>query len=88
MRRFKQEWSASDSLNAIIGQGYVLTSPLQLAVMVSRIASGKNLLPSLLFGNHRPTGPALPFTEEQFNEGMKRFGLAPNDTDKVYQIGF
>lgn len=28
------------------------------------------------------------FTEEQFNEGMKRFGLAPNDTDKVYQIGF
>lgn len=23
------------------------------------------------------------FTEEQFNEGMKRFGLAPNDTDKV-----
>lgn len=28
------------------------------------------------------------FTEEQFNEGMKRFGLAPDDTDKVYQIGF
>lgn len=24
------------------------------------------------------------FTEEQFNEGMKRFGLAPDDTDKVY----
>lgn len=75
MRRFKQEWSASDSLNAIIGQGYVLTSPLQLAVMVSRIASGKSLLPSLLFGNHRPAGPALPFTEEQFTvtrEGMFR----------------
>lgn len=28
------------------------------------------------------------FTEEQFNEGMKRFGLAPDDIDKVYQIGF
>ena len=38
------------ALNAAIGQGYVLVSPLQLAVMASRIASGRNLVPSLLFG--------------------------------------
>lgn len=75
MRRFKQEWSAADSLNASIGQGYVSVSPLQLAVMVSRIASGKNLIPSLLHGLEKPPGPALPFTAEQLavaHDGMFR----------------
>jgi penicillin-binding protein 2 len=73
MRRYKQEWSAADSLNASIGQGYVSVSPLQLAVMTSRIASGKNLVPSLMFGPPKPLGPALPFTPEQLtvaHEGM------------------
>ena len=27
------------------------------------------------------------FTEEQFNEGMKKFGLTPGDTDKIYKLG-
>ncbi|MFC0589286.1 penicillin-binding protein 2 [Novosphingobium aquiterrae] len=75
MRRYKQEWTAADSLNASIGQGYVSVSPLQLAVMTARIASGKNLVPSLLFGKIKPPGPALPFTAEQLavtHEGMFR----------------
>jgi penicillin-binding protein 2 len=72
-RRYGQEWSGADSLNASIGQGYVLVSPLQLAVMTSRIASGRNLVPSLLHGQPMPLGPDLPFTPEQFavtREGM------------------
>jgi penicillin-binding protein 2 len=75
MRRYKQEWTASDALNAAIGQGYVLASPLQLAVMTARIASGKNLVPSLMFGRPKPLGPALPFTPEQLavtRDGMFR----------------
>lgn len=73
MRRYKQEWSAADSLNASIGQGYVSVSPLQLAVMTARIASGKNLVPSLMYGQPKPPGPALPFTPEQLqvaHDGM------------------
>ncbi|HQV02810.1 MULTISPECIES: penicillin-binding protein 2 [unclassified Novosphingobium] len=73
MRRYKQEWSAADSLNASIGQGYVSVSPLQLAVMTARIASGKNLTPSLLFGKKLPPGPDLPFTPEMLqvtHDGM------------------
>jgi penicillin-binding protein 2 len=73
MRRYKQEWSAADSLNASIGQGYVSVSPLQLAVMTARIASGKNLQPSLMFGQPKPHGPAFPFSREQLavaQEGM------------------
>ena len=75
MRRYKQEWSAADSLNASIGQGYVSVSPLQLAVMTARIASGRNLIPSLIFGQEKLAGPALPFTPEQFavaHDGMFR----------------
>jgi penicillin-binding protein 2 len=73
MRRYHQEWTASDALNAAIGQGYVSVSPLQLAVMTSRIATGRNLVPSLMFGQPKPLGPALPFTAEQLavtHDGM------------------
>ena len=43
----KQEWLVGDTVNASIGQGYVLSSPLQLAVMAARLASGKNVKPVL-----------------------------------------
>lgn len=47
-RVFDQSWLQGDTLNAGIGQGFVLTSPLQLAVMTSRIASGKSVLPRIV----------------------------------------
>jgi len=75
LRRYKQEWTAADDLNAVIGQGYVLVSPLQLAVMTARIASERDLLPSLMFGQPKPLGPTLPFTPGQFavtHDGMFR----------------
>ncbi|EAR52012.1 penicillin-binding protein 2 [Oceanicola granulosus HTCC2516] len=43
-----EEWRIGDTVNASIGQGYVLTSPLQLAVMVARIATGRSLTPRLV----------------------------------------
>src|SRR5690606_9815096 len=33
-------WSAGDTINASIGQGYFLSSPLQLAVNTAAIANG------------------------------------------------
>ncbi len=72
-RKYGQEWSHADSLNASIGQGYVLASPLQLAVMTARIASGRNLQPSLLLDKVNPKAPRLPFSPEQLavvHEGM------------------
>ena len=62
-KKYDQEWSRSDSLNAVIGQGYVITSPFQLAVMASRIASGRMLEPEILLKNRR-AGPHLPFPDE------------------------
>lgn len=46
--RHKADWRIGDTINASIGQGYVLTSPLQLAVMTARIASGKAVSPRIV----------------------------------------
>jgi penicillin-binding protein 2 len=43
-----EEWRIGDTVNASIGQGYVLTSPLQLAVMTARLASGRAVSPRLV----------------------------------------
>ena len=43
-----RDWVVGDTVNAAIGQGYVLTSPLQLAVMAARLASGKAVVPRLI----------------------------------------
>ncbi|HEV2748662.1 MAG TPA: penicillin-binding protein 2 [Allosphingosinicella sp.] len=56
-RKYKQEWTQSDTLNAAIGQGYVLVNPLQLAVMAARIASGRPVEPRLLAGKRAPVQP-------------------------------
>ena len=42
------EWVVGDTINASIGQGYVLATPLQLAVMTARIATGRAILPRLV----------------------------------------
>ena len=40
MRRFGETWQQGESIISGIGQGYILTTPIQLATMVSRIANG------------------------------------------------
>lgn len=64
-RRYHQEWSQADTLNAAIGQGYVILNPLQLAVMGARIASGRDIQPRLLLERHAPS-PVLPFAPASF----------------------
>ena len=54
----RPDWTASDTLNASIGQGWLILNPLQLAVMAGRIASGRNIQPRLL-GAHREPAPLL-----------------------------
>ena len=54
-----EDWRVGDTVNASIGQGYVLASPLQLAVMTARIASGHEIRPRLIHkidGVEQPTG--------------------------------
>lgn len=43
-----QSWRVGDTVNASIGQGYMLASPLQLAVMSARLATGREVSPRLI----------------------------------------
>lgn len=43
-----QDWLIGDTVNASIGQGYVLSSPMQLAVLAARLASGRAVKPRLI----------------------------------------
>ena len=42
------DWRIGDTVNASIGQGYLLASPLQLAVMSARLATGRSVSPRLV----------------------------------------
>jgi penicillin-binding protein 2 len=48
LRERGAEWVIGDSVNSSIGQGFVLASPLQLAVMSARLATGRALHPRLV----------------------------------------
>jgi len=76
MKKYDQPWSASDSLNAVIGQGYVSVNPLQLAVMAARIASGRRLYPRLV--NRHFKNEALPFSAEALATARHGMDLVVN----------
>ena len=43
-----EAWMIGDSANTAIGQGFVLASPLQLAVMTARLATSRAVMPRLI----------------------------------------
>jgi penicillin-binding protein 2 len=58
-----QDWLVGDTANASIGQGYMLASPLQLAVMTARLATGRAVTPRLvksINGIEQPDGAGEP----------------------------
>ncbi len=55
-------WRMGDTLNASIGQGFVLSTPLQLAVMAARIANAQEaVMPQLIIGEEMQNFDALDF---------------------------
>jgi penicillin-binding protein 2 len=59
-RRENRDWAVYDTINMSIGQGYMLVNPMQQAVQVARIASGRMLHPRLLAGTPVNMGGPLP----------------------------
>ncbi|ASI48095.1 penicillin-binding protein 2 [Anaplasma ovis str. Haibei] len=47
-------WRLGDTLNVTIGHGYLLATPMQLAVFVARVASGMRVLPRLHMDGQTP----------------------------------
>jgi penicillin-binding protein 2 len=72
MRKYDQKWTDSDTLNAVIGQGYIIASPFQLGLMAARIASGLSVEPEILKKKRAAPKP-LSFPKEHLavvREGM------------------
>jgi penicillin-binding protein 2 len=59
--RFGEVWGAGETVSASIGQGFNLTTPLQLAVAYGAIANGGRVLrPRLFLGMRDSEGRSLP----------------------------
>lgn len=75
MKKYNKPWQAFDTVNATIGQGYMLANPLQLAVMSARIATGRILMPNLLYDTKRPPAETLNIAPENIayiHEAMRQ----------------
>ncbi len=59
LRAKNEPWYTGETLLAGIGQGFVSATPLQLAVMTARLASGRKVIPQLA----RPVGDPLAGAE-------------------------
>lgn len=64
--RKNAKWLGGETILTGIGQGYMLTTPLQLAVMTARVASGKAIVPTLL--KREAGAPEAYFAELGFDE--------------------
>lgn len=83
LKKYNQEWQAYDTVNSSIGQGYTLSTPLQLAVMSARIATGKKLMPQLLLDGKRAKAETLnidpehiAYVQEAMNQVVNGAGTA------------
>lgn len=55
-KNFNEAWFPGDTLHLAIGQGYLLTTPLQVLGFTSFVANNGNLMqPKLLLNNFKPT---------------------------------
>ena len=79
-----EDWRIGDTVNASIGQGYVLTSPLQLAVMTARLATGRSVTPRLVKsvdGVETPSrgGDSLGLNENHLRQIRRAMYAVTND---------
>jgi penicillin-binding protein 2 len=79
LRTHGDDWRVGDTVNASIGQGYMLASPLQLAVMAARLASGNEVKPRLIKSVDGIEQPEL---------GGESLGLNENNLRKMRRAMF
>lgn len=63
-KKYDSPWQIYDTVNATIGQGYMLANPTQLAVMAARIASGRAVIPRFVVDGKQPAAPSLGINPE------------------------
>jgi penicillin-binding protein 2 len=73
-RKYHRKWQGYDTVNMSIGQGMVLINPMQLAVMASRLATGKRVVPRLL--KNKPVVPQTQLAVDQDHLDFIRLAMA------------
>ncbi len=84
-RAHDAEWQIGDTVNSAIGQGYVLASPLQLAVMTARLATGRSVTPRLIKsvnGVDQPSGAGDDLGLNENNLRRVRRGMFAVSNDR------
>ena len=74
-RSYGKDWLIGDTANASIGQGYMLASPLQLAIMTARLATGRSIAARLIKsvgGVDTPLGAGEPMALDKNNLSKMR----------------
>jgi len=68
-----ERWQGGETLIAAIGQGFMLATPLQLAVMTARLVNGgRAVVPHITRAVHHPEG-----REAQFDQAPPSMGIPP-----------
>ena len=85
------QWTLGETLNASIGQGYILSTPLQLVTMVARIANGKfSIEPSLIIQKNKKKFKDLNINHSHLNfirKSMEKVITGKKGTARKYKIG-
>ncbi|WP_299503414.1 penicillin-binding protein 2 [uncultured Roseobacter sp.] len=81
---YGQSWRVGDTVNVSIGQGFMLASPLQLAVMSARLATGRAVEPRLIKsvdGVETPErgGESLGMNENNLRKMRRAMNAVVND---------
>lgn len=78
-----QNWTAGDTINTSIGQGYLLATPIQLAMLLAKIVTGKQVIPTLIPNNSTNIPKSLEISEEHLilvREGLSDVFNSPVGT--------
>ncbi len=67
INRLRFRWYLGDTLNAVIGHGYIAITPMHLAVMVARLASGTKVIPKLKFSYRKSEFESLDVSLDNMN---------------------
>jgi penicillin-binding protein 2 len=83
-------WTPGETVIAGIGQGFVLTTPLQLAVMTARIANGKYAVTPRLQADNKPVEFApleiSPAIIRVLRKGMRAVTNGPRGTARKHDV--
>jgi len=74
---FKTPWVGGDTLNTAIGQGFVLATPLQMALVTARIANGGIPIKPYLVRNHN--------IDEQYDELKDKPLVSPTNLSLIQE---